>query len=192
MMTNGTLWHYLGSFILYTLLAIGFIYVAYWYARRHSGQWLLRHGKRPAAEAPRLEVESTLTLEARKNLYVIRSGGERFLIATSMEGTQFLSRLEPAEAAAPVEANFPATRTGPMQAQSTDRGPVGLTEEPAPKGDLSQAILCALENKPAIALPFAKQAANETTPAARTESTGFGARMVQSVQWLMASRIKLN
>lgn len=88
-----TIWHYLGSFILYTLVAIGFIYAAYWYARKNSGN-LLGGARKPVNPKTKLEIESVLALEVRKNLYVVRSGNERFLIATSMEGTQFLSRLE--------------------------------------------------------------------------------------------------
>jgi flagellar biogenesis protein FliO len=44
-----------------------------------------------------LRVEDTLSLSARKTLYVIRSGKERFLIAGDMERTTLISRLEEGE-----------------------------------------------------------------------------------------------
>src|SRR5262249_42959742 len=105
-----TLWQYLASFILYTLFAIGLIYLAYWYLRKNGGG-LVPMGRKNGNGPLKLEVESTLVLEARKNLYVVRSGNERFLIATSMEGTQFLSRLDTtAGAEAPVAvADKPAS-----------------------------------------------------------------------------------
>jgi flagellar biogenesis protein FliO len=93
---TGSLWHYLGSFILYTLLAIGAIYGAYWYARRATGSLIPGlPNRKPVEEDPlKLTIESTLALEPRKTLYVIRSGEERFLIAASGETTQILSKLE--------------------------------------------------------------------------------------------------
>lgn len=118
---TGILWQYLGNFILYTLLAIGMIYGAYWLMHKHGGN-LLNMTKKQNPHAPtKLEIESTLALEARKNLYVVKAGHERFLLATTMEGTQFLSKLEnPA-----LEAD--------------------TVEDIAPSGDLSKAILSTLQ-----------------------------------------------
>src|ERR1044072_1229538 len=95
---TGTLWQHLGSFILYTLFAIGMIYAAYYYARKHSGNLLGGLGEKiiPGGKM-KLEVESSLSLEPRKTLYVVRAGAELFLLSPSMEGTQFLSRLESVE-----------------------------------------------------------------------------------------------
>ena len=44
-----------------------------------------------------LRVEDTLSLSARKTLYVIRNGKERFLIAADMDRTTLISRLEEGE-----------------------------------------------------------------------------------------------
>ncbi len=115
--------HYLGLFMAYTMLAIGAIYAVYWYLRRHAGGGGMLFGARRLESEKKLEVESMMPLEARKNLYVIRSGNERFLIATSLESTQFLSRLEPLESA-PAPA---ATRAG--------------EEAPPPSGQPLQPIL---------------------------------------------------
>lgn len=91
--TGEFLIRYLGSFIF----AIAVIYALYFCLKKNpkllTPNLLTLTGKRlPFKQS--LQIESVLTLEARKNLYVVRAGNERFLLATSMEGTQFLSKLE--------------------------------------------------------------------------------------------------
>ncbi len=117
------LWQYIGSFTLYTLLAIGAIYAAFLYLKKHprlldtlqqrqqtrqkkGGSPALMHflqkslhlKQQPALQSAQpgggLAIESTLPLELQRTLYVIRAGRERFLIATSDQGTQLLARLE--------------------------------------------------------------------------------------------------
>ncbi len=148
---TGTLWHYLSSFVLYTLGAVALIYGAYWYARRSTSGPLPGLSKKVEPETP-LMLESTLALEPRKNLYVIRAGKERFLVSTSGEDTHLLSKLEPVPAevaAAELIPEVEATpRLEPWYAHSQPVRPV------VPR------------------------------------SNGFGARFVQSVQWLVASRMK--
>lgn len=98
---TGALWQYLGTFVLYTLGAVGLIYGAYWYARRSSG--LLSGGSNTVdPQVPTLQVESSLPLDPRNTVYVIRSGSERFLIASGEE-TTLLSKLEPLISEVPVE-----------------------------------------------------------------------------------------
>ena len=41
-----------------------------------------------------LGVEDVMSLTPRKNLYVVRAGNERFLIASDMERTTLISKLE--------------------------------------------------------------------------------------------------
>ncbi|MCE3235193.1 MAG: hypothetical protein K0Q50_1373 [Vampirovibrio sp.] len=148
---TGTLWQYLGSFVLYTLATVGIIYGVYWYTRRTSG------GSAAAAAAPaeegqpKLELESTLALEPTKNLYVIRSGNERFLLATTAEGTQLLSRLD----------NVPTEVTATVPE---------VTEE-----------------APATPKPWY---ASEPPAVLARPNAGFKQRFVQSVQWLVSSRLK--
>ncbi len=98
MFEYGTLGYYLGSFILYTVGAIGVIYGIFLYLKKNPNGLPLQFPKKSVHSQQTLRVESVLSLEARKNLYVVCSGQERFLIATSMEGTQLLSRLEPTTA----------------------------------------------------------------------------------------------
>ena len=146
---TGTLWQYLGSFVLYTLLAIGMIYAAYFYTRKHAGN-LPGFIRRPGMPKQKLEIESVLALEPRKNLYVVRSGHERFLLSTSMDGTQFLSRLESAE--------HPETALEPAAASASSN-------------------VVPME-KPWYAQP----------PESASAQPGMGARLVQSMQWLIAAR----
>lgn len=91
---TGTLWQYLGSFLMYTLLTIGMIYGVFWYTRKAAGARAT--GTTPTTEETQgsLALESALPLEPNKTLYVVRSGSERFLISATGEGTQLLSRLE--------------------------------------------------------------------------------------------------
>jgi flagellar biogenesis protein FliO len=92
---TGALWHYLGSFVLYTLGAVALIYGAYWYARRSGRGALPDTTPNSQLQIPALEIESVLALEPQKTLYVIRSGQERFLVSSSGDNTTLLSRLEP-------------------------------------------------------------------------------------------------
>jgi Flagellar biosynthesis protein, FliO len=119
-----TLSHYLMNFILYTLGAIALMYAAYGYTRRRLGldkdkAAVGSDATAVAAAAPPqmppgvLLVESTLGLEENKTLYVVKAGNERFLIATSGDSTQCLSRLEnePKPVASPVTAITGAVTT---------------------------------------------------------------------------------
>jgi len=108
---HSLLWHYLGSFFLYTMLSIGAIYATYvWLRKNPQGMNALMQLSQPGmpcmpkGQKKKLAIETILPLEPRKSLYIIRADHERFLVATSMEGTQFLARLEnpaPEEAAQP-------------------------------------------------------------------------------------------
>lgn len=106
---TGTLWQYLGSFVLYTLGAVGLMYGAYWYARRS----IVNAAPATPVEAPNAMVlESSLSLEPQKTLYIVRVGEERFLISTTAEGLQFLSKLEKEILLVP-EAEIPTVRETP-------------------------------------------------------------------------------
>ncbi len=85
---TGTLWQYLGSFVMYTLMTVGLIYGVFWYTRKASGIATATEEAKGS-----LVLESTLALEPNKTLYVVRSGSERFLLSASGEGTQLLSAL---------------------------------------------------------------------------------------------------
>ena len=161
---TGTLWHYLGSFLTYTLATVGLIYGVYWYSGKAA---IAKKAPEPPAEAPpepspeALALESALPLDAQKTLMVIRTGSERFLISTTESGTQLLSKLEPVPAPPP-----------PVLEESTEPEPEEI------KVDLPwYAQRHAQQPERPIQLP----------PPVRRSST-FGERFLQSVQWLVASR----
>lgn len=114
-MLNGNLWHYLGSFVGYTLFAIALIYGAYWLLKKQPGNWLMAPAFKKGESGKDddlLSVEANLTLEPHKNLYVVRAGKERFLLSTTMEQTQCLAKLTEEDEAdclpgVSVQAKFP-------------------------------------------------------------------------------------
>jgi flagellar biogenesis protein FliO len=81
---------FLGSF----LFAIAILYAIFFYLKRNpAAMQLVKKGPKDPSV---LSVETMMVLEPRKNLYIVKAGHERILISTSAEGTQFLSKLEPA------------------------------------------------------------------------------------------------
>ncbi|MDX2085419.1 MAG: flagellar biosynthetic protein FliO [Candidatus Melainabacteria bacterium] len=92
---------YATSMFIYTGAVVGVLYLAYFYLRRNPrislGLKAMVTKQPPAPEVTGLRVESVMPLEMRKNLYVVRYGQERFLLATAGETTQCLSRLNPTE-----------------------------------------------------------------------------------------------
>lgn len=158
---TSALWHYLGSFLLYTLVAIGVIYAAYWYTRRQSTHWLnpLGEKKKSPLAALKLEMESSLALEPRKTLYVVRSGQERFLVSASAEKTDLLAKLEPL----PPVVSAKSIKTDAKIALAAPKQ-VSLPEKP-------------WYTEPPRKVRVASQ-------------LGVGARLMQSVRWLVASRMK--
>lgn len=98
---NSTLlmWQYLGMTLSYTMLVLGGL-VAVLVAVKKNPKWVtwLKRFGVPVAIAPeipkRLHVEETLMLEPQKNLHIVRCGAERFLIASGVDSTQFLAKLD--------------------------------------------------------------------------------------------------
>jgi len=159
---TGTLWQYLGSFLIYTLATVGLIYGVYWYSSKAAAA---KAPEAPAEETPpepapeALALESSLPLDGQKTLHVVRTGSERFLISTTDSATQLLSKLDPVPAPPPAVSE----------------------EQPAPeevKVDL-----------PWYAQRYAQQPARpvQLPPPVRRPSS-FGERFIQSVQWLVSSR----
>lgn len=79
---------YLSNFIVYFLAMIGLIILAlYVYKQFNAGAGFSKTSRL-------LSVEDSLSLSPRKMLYVIREGNERFLIASDMERTTLISKLD--------------------------------------------------------------------------------------------------
>lgn len=78
---------YLITFAVYTLAMIGVIFIAFivWKNSLNFG---------PKNKKSSIIIEESLSLSPRKTLYVIRIKNERFLIASDIDKTTFLARLE--------------------------------------------------------------------------------------------------
>ena len=79
---------YLVSFIVYTTAMVGVIFLALFVYKKVS------EGYNSTCKSKFLNVEESISLSPRKNLYVIRAGKERFLIASDMERTTLISKLD--------------------------------------------------------------------------------------------------
>lgn len=77
---------YLMSFIVYTAAMIGVIFLAVFVYKKFSYNGV--------SNSKFLNVEDCISLAPRKNLYVIKAGGERFLIASDAERTSLISKLD--------------------------------------------------------------------------------------------------
>ncbi len=81
---------YLVNFIVYTTAMIGIIFLAVLVYKKFSYNSVSR--------SQFLNVEDCISLAPRKNLYVVRAGNERFLIASDAEKTSLISKLGEGEA----------------------------------------------------------------------------------------------
>ena len=76
---------YLMGFVVYTAAMIGIIFLAIVTYKKftYSG----------TSKSKFLNVEDCINLAPRKNLYVVRAGNERFLVASDAERTNLISKL---------------------------------------------------------------------------------------------------
>ena len=79
---------YLVNFMIYTLAMVGIIFLALFIYKKTA----VMPGRKSRSKF--LGVEDVMSLTPRKNLYVVRAGNERFLIASDMERTTLISKLE--------------------------------------------------------------------------------------------------
>ena len=79
---------YLVNFMIYTLAMVGIIFLALFIYKKTA---VMPGGK---SRSKFLGVEDVMSLTPRKSLYVVRAGNERFLIASDMERTTLISKLE--------------------------------------------------------------------------------------------------
>jgi len=83
---------YLVGFSVYTLAMIGIIFIGFVVVKKCS---MARNGAKSHNNF--LEIETSLSIEPRKTIHVIRAGGERVLLATDADRTTFLTKLNGAE-----------------------------------------------------------------------------------------------
>ena len=80
---------YLTNFIVYMLAMVGVLMLAVIIFKHSTGF------ETKSSSGKCLKVIDTLSLGARKNLYIISAGGEKFLIAGDAERTSLISKLNP-------------------------------------------------------------------------------------------------
>ena len=80
--------NYLINFSLYTLAMVGIIFCALFVFKS------VMTGKGFSKKSGFLSVEETMNLSPRKTLYVIRAGGERFLLASDIDKTNLIAQLD--------------------------------------------------------------------------------------------------
>lgn len=79
---------YIVTFVVYTTAMVGAIFLALFVYKKFA------LNKNFSSESKFLKVEDCVNLGVRKQLYVVRAGGEKFLIASDAERTTFLAKLE--------------------------------------------------------------------------------------------------
>ena len=77
---------YFLNFIVYTAAMIGVIFLAVFVYKKFSYSG--------TSKSKFLNVEDCISLAPRKNLYIIRAGKERFLVASDAERTSLISKLD--------------------------------------------------------------------------------------------------
>lgn len=82
------MFNYIAGFSIYTLAMIGIIFIAFVVVKKCA---VSRKGAK--SHNSFLEIETSLSLEPRKTIHVVRAGNEQLLIATDAERTTFLIKL---------------------------------------------------------------------------------------------------
>ncbi len=77
---------YLINFIVYTAAMVGIIFLALFVYKKFSYC--------SVSKSKFLDIEDCIGLGPRKNLYVIRAGRERFLVASDVDKTSLISKLD--------------------------------------------------------------------------------------------------
>ncbi len=77
---------YFATFIVYTTAMVGMIFLAVFVYKKFSYNGV--------SKSKFLNVEDCISLAPRKNLYVVRAGNERFLVASDAERTSLISKLD--------------------------------------------------------------------------------------------------
>ena len=84
---------YLVNFSLYTLAMVGVIFCALFVFKG------VMTGKGFAKKSEFLKIEESMNLSPRKTLYVIKAGEEKFLVASDIDKTSLIAKLDDVEKA---------------------------------------------------------------------------------------------
>ena len=79
---------YFANFIVYTIAMVGLIFLALFVYKKFA------INTQVSSKTNFLKIEDALNLAPRKQLFVVRAGNEKFLIASDSDRTTLLSRLE--------------------------------------------------------------------------------------------------
>ena len=82
---------YLTNFIVYTLAMVGVIVIALMVFKNATNGFSSKGGSKY------LKVHDSLSLGPRKTLYIVSAGQEKFLIASDVDKTALISKLNPQE-----------------------------------------------------------------------------------------------
>ena len=78
---------YLASFSIYTMAMIGIIFAALFAFKTFSNKCFSK-------KSTMLNIEDSMNLSPRKTLYIIKAENERFLIASDVDRTSFIAKLD--------------------------------------------------------------------------------------------------
>lgn len=82
---------YLVNFTVYTMAMLGLISFAVFVFKKFTD------GTMRSSKSKYLNLEETMSLSPRKSLHIVRAGNERFLIASDLDRTTLISKLEPSQ-----------------------------------------------------------------------------------------------
>jgi flagellar biogenesis protein FliO len=110
---------YLIQFGIYTLAMVGVIFVCLLVVKKTMSN------DRFAKRNNELCIENVLNLSQRKTLYVVKAGGEKFLIAADTERTSFLAKLNESQTSHACSGEFhPAAAAAEKNGNVIDYGDV--------------------------------------------------------------------
>lgn len=95
--------NYLAAFSVYTLAMVGLIFVGLVVVKKTLTFTPSKNNNNF------LKIETSLPIEPRKTLHVVKAGKERFLIASSGDNCHFMTKLENRGEETPRVQNIPAT-----------------------------------------------------------------------------------
>lgn len=79
---------YVANFTVYTMAMIGLICFALFVYKKFASANLFGN------KSQFLEIEDSISLSPRKNIYVVRAGSEKFLVAADVDRTTLISKLD--------------------------------------------------------------------------------------------------
>lgn len=156
---TASLWQYLGSFVGYTLFSIGLIYAAYWFLRKQPN-WLTGTAFQ----------KNTTTTVAPKSLLEVEAN----------------LALEPRKTLYIVRAGHERFLISTTLEQTQCLAKLTEEDEDSPAPVMSELKPEKVEER--VTLPWFAKEEQPESPRPNATKPGFGARLVQSMQWLIETR----